>query len=211
MSTKKYILELNEFPIIANKMVDSLTRDLYDFNEFSETFNVDFINKMIHLIGKIEVNNSQCNYKAVIGRLKLHMDEMLPYIKLIESEIKREYLDDLYDAIEREDFLIIKKELEKIITTIENNQYLFIEKSLDPALLIALRQELSFLSSDFHVQTTMLNESVLYDHLWEIMKQVCIAGQSLYKTMDAARAKEYSFKHLRLRWGNKHTNDITAA
>lgn len=211
MNTKKYILELNEFPIIASKIVDSLTRDLYDFHEFSETFNVDFINKMTHLIGKTQINDHQYDFEAVFHTIGQYVREMYPHIKHIEKETKTNYSNLLFDALEIKDFLIVKKELKRLITTIENNQYLFIEKPLDPALLITLRQQLSFLSDNPYAHTTMLNEAISYDHLWDMMKQVCIAGQSLYKNIDMARAKEYSFKQLQLRWGNNHTNDMTAA
>ncbi len=194
-----YLLELHEMPIVAHKLKESLTRDLVDFEALPNEFNHRLISELDRLARALQPEQERPKDLQIPELLSL-LDALTPQLQLLERELNSDILEKLLKSTAKTDRTAINKQLKRLLLLFEKHQELISESFLDTSLLASLQGFVNHTEHTSNGTRGVLSPSDTHEALWQLMKKICIAGQSLYKHGDPARAKDYSFKWLKQRW-----------
>jgi hypothetical protein len=232
--SRNYNCKDEELPVICKFVLFSLRRDLTEFTDYSPKFNAAYVTGFetkISTVAELVVPKSETKIlKTITEQIYSSMDDLKPainhlsgYIDMAMEELKLSPADfgltDLRNGINKRDAESVIKNLHLVNTEIAKYIDILTPKGLNEKLIAKFSAAHTSISADKQrkYEITSNRKSVvqnnlgilndLNDQLSEILK----IGKILYKTVDAAKLKEYSFTELmkQVRKVSKNGGDTT--
>ena len=219
MEKNRFHCKIEELPVIAGFLLDSLRKDLNDFEEYSGMFTVEYIDS-------IEMKRKACQQlimstsirmqlKEVTGRLRDRVQELRGLLNRVEGYVRLagDTLDvpkgdtgmkEVRQKVNAMNAEGIIQTTHTLIATLQRNQAVLALKGMTADLpdkteeivqqIDRLNNRQNILLSDY----SRLAESnmVLFNDLWDNLSPIMITARSLYRGVDGVKLRDYTMTRL---------------
>ncbi|MDR0604698.1 MAG: hypothetical protein LBG80_10385 [Bacteroidales bacterium] len=216
---KTFYYKIEDLPVIGEFLLDSLTRDIEDFNDFSSMFTADFlraigvkINSCKGFISSSVITKElkkvtqDLYYKSNILRLKLNMLE--GYFKLgandLDIQIENVGFKSVRNNITRHNTKGVLSNMQMIMTIVKRNQSVLTEKGLKPKIIKEIEMqiheinELNMIQNEMITKRNKLTEKNIgmFNDLWTSLQPVLKTAKAIYRSVDEDKLKDYTVSQL---------------
>lgn len=219
MEKKNFNCKMEEVPVLAGFVADSLVADLPDFQDYSSDYGqptVDaLVNKRNYCL-ELEKSNSKIQeLKSTTATLLDKELQLRPMLNKVEGYIKRAGdsltiaadgfgLKVLRNAISNGNDEGIIAGLKVLMGNIDRNRTALEAKGLKPEFVAELTAHTAEIDSLNNVQNQLQNERNSttstnikdYNELWGMMNNVCQDARAMYKGVDEVKLKKYTVSAL---------------
>ncbi|MEZ5195324.1 MAG: hypothetical protein R2764_02665 [Bacteroidales bacterium] len=219
---KKIPFRLEEVPVVASMVMDSLNRDLADFTAFSPKYDAVFVSDIATKVKAVEVKTNTQVYiaqlKTITTSLYNSTDSLRPlmtrlegYVMLAKDELNIAPADfgisDVRNKIGTKD---VEGLLDKLAITLmhtTNNLAVLETKGFTAEALTELETLTEAIRSKNPEQNLKMDEKEagvqanlgLIKELWEIIAEVMDIGKRLYKYDDTEKTGDYTISTIKSR------------
>lgn len=219
MEKKKFPCKLEELPVIAGFILQSVRKDLADFSGFSSMFTVDFIEA-----GEMKVN--ACNnllmsssvakqLKAVTQNLadksvglRVKLNQLEGYLKLAAGEIDIKVSDsglkEVRNDISRGNTEGVVKNTWNLVNNAQRNQPALVAKGLKTTFLAEITTAVTEIDSLNNTQNVLTSERnrltdsnmSVFNDVWTELTPILDTAKALYRGVDDVKLKDYTMSQL---------------
>jgi hypothetical protein len=218
----KIDVSIENLPVAADFVSESLQRDLADFSAYSPKFNDDYLIVFKEKIaavksvvaGKIftkELSKATADLKDALGKLRPMLNKIEGYAKMAGKSLTTTVtgfgISAVRQPLNRGNVEGVTKALGDLFHSIENNRNVLSEQGLSDETVNALRNAHEEIGRLNKLQNQIVSRraiaveenTAVFGDLWETLSETLTAGRSLYKGVDAARIKDYTLAELKKR------------
>jgi hypothetical protein len=219
-------------PVIGQFVVESYSRDVADFSAYSPVFTVGLvaeIEKQIELCRNAtrswifikELKTVSVALYATIGSVRVKMNALEGYVHLAGSTLDLTYADfgivEVRRAVSRKNAETVPEAIRQLLINVKRNftalqavgmqQTLYAEIEKLAMEIDRLNARQNVVESERNLQTEA--DLHLFNDLWLAIAPIFETGKALYRGVDEARLKDYTFAQLekRLHPHRKHTGE----
>ena len=219
MEERKFSCKMEEVPILAGFVMESLVEDMPDFQEYSSDYGqttVDAILSKRNYCLDLEKSNSVAQQlKSTTASLMEKEVNLRPILNRLEGYLKRASgsmtipvdgfgLKEVRLAVSRGNDEGIIAGLKTILGNISRNQVVLEAKGLKPEFVTELTAITTEIDSLNNLQNQLQNQRNSttstnikdYNELWGLMNNVCQDARALYKGVDEVKLKKYTVSAL---------------
>lgn len=219
---RSYNCKNEELSVICKFAAFNLTRDLPDFSAYSPRFSAEYVEGFK---AKINVVSELVEPKSEIMELKLlneqlykRLDELITpinfltgYINMANGQLKLSPADfglsTLRKGIVSKDVESVIRSLQTVNTNIAKHKGVLAQQGLKDELIDRFTNEAIRIAAEKQKQYEMLSNrknlvqtnQVLLNELFEQLNEILSTGKILYKKVDLAKQKGYTFNELKKR------------
>ena len=219
---RSYNCKNEELPVICKFAAFNLNRDLPDFSDYSPRFSAEYLEGFK---AKINVVSELVEPKSEIMELKLlneqlykRIDELITpinfltgYINMANGQLKLSPADfglaTLRKGIVSKDVESVIRSLQTVNANITKHKSILAKQGLKDELVDRFTGDAIQIAADKQTQYEMLsnrknlvqtNQSLL-NELFDQLNEILSTGKTLYKKVDLAKQKGYTFNELKKR------------
>ncbi|HBX46142.1 hypothetical protein [Limibacterium fermenti] len=216
---KYFSCKIEELPVIADFLLDNLTRDLADFTAYSPLYTAEFVDgkraKVTTCKSIVHSSVYTVQKKLVTDKLEtlskgLHrpLNEFEGYFNLASGELDilsgDSSISDVREAINNGNTEGILTDGRILLATIARNQTVLETKGLKPEQVTSVETvlgEIDTLNKEqnaLHSGRTFNSEQNIdkFNDLYLDMRSIVKTGKAIYRGKDEAKLKDYTFSQL---------------
>lgn len=218
---RKFTCRIDELPVLAEFIIESMNRDLSDFiaeyPELNEDYLSDFRKKRTEVLGLLRPKKITSDLKEVTQRIEKNLDGMRKHLTKLEvsvrladknEEITMSYKDFgmkfVRQAIKNGDveqfdgtMLYLKQNITQQYAALSHHGYSDAKRDALYKLWDKIMEDNALQNQHLDSRDSLVEKNIhVFNELWEIMTEVCFAGKSIYQTDFPARADEYTIAEL---------------
>jgi hypothetical protein len=210
---------VDDLPVIAEFVSESLERDLPDFNAYSPRFNTALIadirskvtvcrSAMRAWMFTKELKTTTARLYATMDAVRLPLNILEGYIKLAGTQLdvapKDMGLHEVRRSIKNDNAETLPPALRQLMTSVQRNLPALYAAGLPPSLVDELNAQPATIEALNLRQNTLASERnrltetdmQLFNDLWLAIAPLFETGKALYKGIDPAKLKDYTFAEL---------------
>lgn len=219
MEERKFSCKMEEVPVLAGFVTDSLVEDMPDFQEYSSDYGQPTVDALVSkrmFCLELEKSDSKIQeLKSTTASLVGKELQLRPMLNKVEGYIKRAGdgltigvdgfgLKELRTAISNGNDEGVIAGMKMLMGNIDRNSATLEAKGLKPEFVIelnALATEIDVLNNLQNQLQNQRNSTTStnikdYNELWEMMNNVCQDARAMYKGVDDVKLKKYSVSAL---------------
>jgi hypothetical protein len=216
---KIFYYKIEDLPVIGEFVLNSLRRDIADFNDFSSMFTPDFLKTIEMKINsckgfisssgitkELKKVTQDLYYKSNILRLKINMLE--GYFKLGANDLDVLVEDvgfkSVRNNITRHNTEGVLSNMQMIMTIVERNQSVLKSKGLKPKMIKNIEEQIHEINELNMIQNEMISKRNrlteknigMFNDLWTSLQPVLKTAKAIYRGVDEAKLKDYTVAQL---------------
>jgi hypothetical protein len=224
---KTFYYKVEDLPLIGEFILNSLRRDINDFNKFSPIFTPNYLKTIemkintckdfissFEMARELKTVTQQIHYKANILCMKLNVLE--DYFKTASNDLDIFPSNMIFKitknniAKHNTDVLLLNMQI--IMATIKRNQSVLTVKGLKPKIIKEVENQFHEISKLYALKNDMLNDynrlmnkSIgMFNDLWENLQPVFKTARTAYQNVDETKLQDYTATQLMKRINTKN-------
>jgi hypothetical protein len=214
--------KIDDLPVIAEFVLESLERDIKDFSAYSPVFTPEFIvivrGKVVVCQGAMrawvfikELKSTTAKLYGEIAGARVKVNALEGYVKLASNNLdvapKDMGIHEVRKAINADNAETLPHAIRQLLVSVKRNfaalqavglkQCLVDELEAQPAVIDELNLRQNTLESERNRLTEA--DMHLFNDLWLTIAPIFETGKALYKGVDEAKLKDYTFAELERR------------
>ncbi len=228
---RKFHCKIEDLPAIADFVLASISRDIADFNNYSEIFNQEYLcnlnAKRQECTEAIMTDSMNIALKSVTKRLYENLKKLRTLLVLIEGYIilaKKELNNDklglakIRKNIKAGNVEGVVYYLHAFISNLNENITVLTSKGMKQEHIEALNHLLTIIDGLNMEQNELfskrsqncLNNMNMFNNLWDMLSDIMLVGKAIYKSTNESKLKDYTMLQIKRRMNNERKNTTVA-